>query len=136
MSKLNRKGHGQPPTYTKGPGINLTQGAGQVHLVDGNAPPNIDTGITRPCTINLERLNLAKYQQKQQRNKFNLKPCTVHLQNCLSTNVQRKLKIQTCGSSRCQTCPILKTDAKFVSSFTNKEYKVLSSDPISILNCK
>ena len=133
MSKLNRKGHGQPPTYTKGPGINLTQGAGQVHLADGNAPPNIDTGITRPCTVNLDQLNLTEYQQKQQLNKFNIKPCTVQLQNCLS---RRKLKIQTCGSRRCQTCTILKTESKFVSSFTNKEHKVLCSDSIAILNCK
>ena len=127
-------GHGQPPL--KGPGGNLTQGAGLVDLVDGNAPPNIDTSITRPCTVHLNRLDVTKHQEKQQINKFNLKPCTVHLQNCLSRSTQRKLKIQTCGSRRCETCPILNTQSKFLSSFTKKEYHVSSSDAISFLSCK
>ena len=77
MSKQKETGHGQPPI--KGPGRNLTQGVGHVDLVDGNAPPNIDTSITRPCTVHLNRLDVTKHQEKQQINKFNLKPCTVHL---------------------------------------------------------
>ena len=134
MSTKKEIGHGQPPI--KGPGRNLTQGAGHVDLVDGNAPPNIDTSITRPCTVHLNRLDVTKHQEKQQINKFNLKPCTVHLQNCLSRNTQRKLKIQICGSRRCETCPILKTQSKFLSSFTKKEYQVSSSDAVSFLSCK
>ena len=62
----------------------MTQGVGHADLVGGNAPPHIDTGITRPCTVSLDRENLTGYQQKQQIFKFNIKPCTVHLQTCLS----------------------------------------------------
>ena len=111
MSMQKETGHEQPPT--KDPGRNLTQGAGHVDLVDGNAPPNIDTGIIRPCTVSLDRQNVTEFQQKQQISKFNIKPCTVHLQHCLSKNI---VNIQACVRSNYHTCPILKTKSKFMSS--------------------
>ena len=80
MSQQKIIGHGQPPK--KGLGGNLAQLAGQEDLVNGNARPNVDTGI-RPCTVSLDRRNVTEYQRGQQISKFNIKPCTVHLQNCL-----------------------------------------------------
>ena len=136
MSIQNRDGHRQPPI--KGLGKNLTQGAGQVDPVADQAPPN--RNALQSCRVVLERINISclRPQNNIVYHRSQLRPCTVNLQDCLlrDQHLQRKLKVQHCGFSRCNTCPVLDLQTKFHSNLTQKEYKTFSPDVISPLSCK
>ena len=92
-------------------------------------------------SLKLENISHLPYIKSSNNIYFNdgnnfksIKNCKVQLQDILTSSISEgSFNITPCNSRNCKTCPILITDSKFESSFTNNDYNTHSFED---LNCK